>query len=790
MAVCKLKEIYEVDSVYGAFYSGGDIEWTNDGTQFLCLCEGKIKVFDVNNGKVSNFCNEDLDKDDEELDTVLTFCLSSDNTTVVSAHKSGLFKSWKWKEENTNPKVWKSIHKGPVARVTLNHCGTMLMSGGSDSSVRVWDLSHNACLRNLTGLQGVVSVLKILEKKSSTIVLAAGDDTVIRGWDIQSGNVVLEFTGHFSKVTDIVFDDQHKYLISCGRDKVVILWDLRKGRQLLTLPAYESLEGMVLLPTAPHMANIPQPEANSVLVAVAGEKGSVTIWDVIHNRMVFRQSNSVVKAAADGGLAVTRLMYCAVLKTLAVVSADHNIILHHAVTFAITRQLVGFSDEILDIAFLGPKESHMAVATNSCDIKVYKAVDMSCQLLQGHSDIVVTLATSPANHSVLVSGSKDKSVRVWLMTGDSVTCVALAMRHTTSITTVTLPTAKCNFIVSAALDTTIKLWNLPTKLSPDKSESLNVHLTTIAHEKDINSVCISPNDKLIATGSLDKTAKVWNSEDLSLVGVLRGHRRGVWNVCFSPADQVLLTSSSDCTLKLWALSDLSCVKTLEGHSSSVMVGRFITQGLQVLSVGADGLLKLWSIKTSECLKTFEHHDAKIWALVVSEEEDRLVTGGADSQLVVWRDVTEESFVKQQQERQQRALQDQELANRLQNQDLLPALRLALTLERPATVLNIVQTVLKSDRDGLMETVRQLREDQKRVLLKLATEWNSVSKNCYAAQMVISCLIDDITEGSLHIEKNTLETLLPYTERHFKRMTQLMQDLHILQYTATLMKPHT
>jgi U3 small nucleolar RNA-associated protein 13 len=35
-----------------------------------------------------------------------------------------------------------------------------------------------------------------------------------------------------------------------------------------------------------------------------------------------------------------------------------------------------------------------------------------------------------------------------------------------------------------------------------------VVLTEIAHDKDINSVCISPNDKLIATGSQDKTAKV------------------------------------------------------------------------------------------------------------------------------------------------------------------------------------------------------------------------------------------------------------------------------------------
>lgn len=57
-------------------------------------------------------------------------------------------------------------------------------------------------------------------------------------------------------------------------------------------------------------------------------------------------------------------------------------------------------------------------------------------------------------------------------------------------------------------------------------------------------------------------------------------------------------------------------------------------------------------------------------------------------------------------------------------------------------------------------------------------------------MVISSLIDDLSNGSLELDKATIETVLPYTERHFKRMSQLMQDLHILQYTATIMKPHT
>jgi WD40 repeat protein len=42
----------------------------------------------------------------------------------------------------------------------------------------------------------------------------------------------------------------------------------------------------------------------------------------------------------------------------------------------------------------------------------------------------------------------------------------------------------------------------------DEVQILNVDLTEVAHDKDINSVCISPNDKLIATGSQDKTAKV------------------------------------------------------------------------------------------------------------------------------------------------------------------------------------------------------------------------------------------------------------------------------------------
>lgn len=90
--------------------------------------------------------------------------------------------------------------------------------------------------------------------------------------------------------------------------------------------------------------------------------GIVTIWDVVHNRLVFRQSNSVVKAAEGGGVAVTRLLYREPLKTLAVVSVDHNIILHHAVTFAITRQVRGRTTNIVNLL----KQSFDILGTKIC----------------------------------------------------------------------------------------------------------------------------------------------------------------------------------------------------------------------------------------------------------------------------------------------------------------------------------------------------------------------------------------------------------------------------------------
>ena len=59
------------------------------------------------------------------------------------------------------------------------------------------------------------------------------------------------------------------------------------------------------------------------------------------------------------------------------------------------------------------------------------------------------------------------------------------------------------------------------------------------------------------------------------------------------------------------------------------------------------------------------------------------------------------------------------------------------------------------------------------------------------QLVINILLNEVGSEELQTGglTSSLEAMIPYTERHFKRLTQLMQDLHLLVYTVNRTKPH-
>lgn len=251
-----------------------------------------------------------------------------------------------------------------------------------------------------------------------------------------------------------------------------------------------------------------------------------------------------------------------------------------------------------------------------------------------------------------------------------------------------------------------------------------------------------------------------------------------------------MSSSADATIKLWSIAELHCLKTFETHESSVLRIEFVTNGMQFVSTGSDGLVKLFNIKTSECICTLNQHEARIWALAVKKDESHFITGGSDSLLVKWHDVTEERISQQMKNQEESVLQEQQLQNYLQNDQLLKALKFALKLDKPLHVLKIIQNIMKKGEFGLSNTIAELHETQKEQLFQVAIKWNTSSKYCQAAQIVLNVLLNELQSGKFRpVAGNILEEVLPYTERHFKRLTQLNQDLSFITYTINCMQPH-
>lgn len=415
---------------------------------------------------------------------------------------------------------------------------------------------------------------------------------------------------------------------------------------------------------------------------------------------------------------------------------------------------------------------------------------MNCKILKGHTDIVLALSQFK---NFLLSSGKDNSIRLWRVdfVKFDIQCIGIGVKHTGAVGSVDFSKVNGNFFASVSQDQCLKLWKLPKTIEADGNNilTLNCINTQLAHEKDINCVTVSPNDRYIATSSQDKTAKLWDANELSLVGVFRGHRRGVWSVRFSPVDQVVVTNAADCTIRLWNLADMSCLKTLEGHESSVLRVEFMSQGMQLLSAGADGLLKMWNIKTSECVQTMDKHENRVWTLAMTQGAQSFYTGGSDSLLIKWKDVTEIKKMEIVQKRQDEILQEQELSNLLNQKKMLKALRLALNLDKPYMTLRIINTIIGTQEAGLEDTILILSNDHKHALLSHAINWNTNSKNCKPAQVVFSVLLDEILVGNFQVVglNKIIEEMIPYTHRHFKRMTEYMKDLKFIEFTMKSMQ---
>ena len=299
-------------------------------------------------------------------------------------------------------------------------------------------------------------------------------------------------------------------------------------------------------------------------------------------------------------------------------------------------------------------------------------------LLSGHTDQVLNIAVSPDGRQVLTT-SIDKTARLWeLETGKP---IATLTGHETPVLSAAFSTDGARAVTGAWHS--VRLWDLstgrqlrsftghkddinavlflnngrqiasaagsPAPLSDDTRviiwdvRSGEVHRVFDGHKEGVLSLDISPNGKMLVTGSYDDTARLWDIETGREIRILRGHSDNVNSVLFAPNGRFIVTGSADDTIRMWKVKTGEQILVLRPHAPNSINSLDITPDGKLLAGSGDGVIRIWTRNDGQFLKILRGHKRGVRSVAYSPDGALIFTKSSDKTIRVWSTQTFEQL---------------------------------------------------------------------------------------------------------------------------------------------------
>uniref|UniRef100_A0A8C0YTY2 Notchless protein homolog 1 n=2 Tax=Canis lupus familiaris TaxID=9615 RepID=A0A8C0YTY2_CANLF len=355
------------------------------------------------------------------------------------------------------------------------------------------------------------------------------------------------------------------------------------------------------------------------------------VLDIIYQPQAIFRVRAVTRCTSSlegHSEAVISVAFSPTGKYLASGSGDTTILLWDPSTGKqVGRVLAGHSKWITGLSWeplhANPECRYMASSSKDGSVRVWDTTAGRCErILTGHTQSVTCLRWG--GDGLLYSASQDRTIKVW-RAHDGVLCRTL-QGHGHWVNTMALSTdyalrtgafepaeASINAqdlqgSLQELKDRALRRYNLVRGQGPERlvsgSDDFTLFMWSPAEDKKplarmtghqalINQVLFSPDSRIIASASFDKSIKLWDGRTGKYLASLRGHVAAVYQIAWSADSRLLVSGSSDSTLKVWDVKAQKLAADLPGHADEVYAVDWSPDGQRVASGGKDKCLRIW-----------------------------------------------------------------------------------------------------------------------------------------------------------------------------------------------------
>ena len=267
------------------------------------------------------------------------------------------------------------------------------------------------------------------------------------------------------------------------------------------------------------------------------------------------------------------------------------------------------------------------LATASLDntVKLWNVADGEhVGTLKGHGDGVAFVGYLKDNR--IVTASLDKSLKIW--SADGVLEATLA-GHQDYLTCAAISRSG-SIAASGSFDKTVRLW--------DANARGGIGILT-GHEAAVQAVALSPDGSLVVSGGSDRSLRLWDVESRKLRIVMTGHNATIEAVAFSPQGDLIASGDGEGRLRLWK-TDGTPADSFDSRSPRIRSQVFSPDGQGLAAGGADGVVRFWNVADRSELGSVSAHKNTVYGLAIRQDGKLLASAGFDRTIRLWRMIVE------------------------------------------------------------------------------------------------------------------------------------------------------